>query len=502
MKKAVSFAVFVVIFLITNQNKEKVESIDTEILIETLKQVGLPLLTIETIDGQLPTYQKIIRPEGCKGHSIVNAIKVPGRLRISNGDSLLYDSGDYNVGSSGITFRIRGNTSAYYGVKKPYKIKLQKKADLLLRGNDSVFADKNWLLIKDASLKFLIGFKVNELLQLQWTPAFRYVNVVINGRYAGVYMLVESVSRNKKCRLNVDKQGFIFEYDAYWWKEQLYEKSTLGRWPMNYTIKYPDTNDITHEQLDYFSQMIRQMEQSLKNGNYSDYIDIESFARWILAHDIIGGSDSNGSNYYFTKYDSTNQSKVMMANLWDFDHVFYREDKWDGCHNIGCFHWLFNNRNNEFVEMYKSIWKSISDTVFDEIISYLDDFASSEESVALSKSIEFDNKKYGTKNDVDASIEIAKNWFVTRQKWLALAIPAIKSTHQIAVETIGCGTINVADFAKEGETVGWCAVADDGYEFVAATIDDVDLTDSTFVMPTHNVLIKATFQNLDSCAVH
>ena len=151
--------------------------------------------------------------------------------------------------------------------------------------------------------------------------------------------------------------------------------------------------------------------------------------------------------------------------------------------------------------MYKTIWNNISDTVFDVIISYLDNFSSSEEAAALSKSIQLDNKKYGTENDVYTSIEIAKNWFVTRQKWLASAIPAIKPTHLIAVETIGCGTINVDDFAKEGGTVGWCAIADDGYEFVAAKIDDVVLADSTFVMPTHNVLIKATFQNMDSCVV-
>ena len=44
-------------------------------------------------------------------------------------DGLLsYDSGDYVDGESGMTLKIRGNTSAWQ-LRKPYKIKLQKKAD-------------------------------------------------------------------------------------------------------------------------------------------------------------------------------------------------------------------------------------------------------------------------------------------------------------------------------------------------------------------------------------
>ena len=65
-----------------------------------------------------------------------------------------------------MTIKIRGNSTPYFD-KKPYKIKLQKKGDMLCRG-DSKFNDKNWLLIKDGdeSINAFIGFKTNELFKL------------------------------------------------------------------------------------------------------------------------------------------------------------------------------------------------------------------------------------------------------------------------------------------------------------------------------------------------
>ena len=96
-------------------------------------------------------------------------------------------------------------------------------------------------------LNYMIGLKVNDLMGLQWTPKYRFANVVFNGDFRGLYMLMESVERNADCRLNVDKQtGYIVELDAYWWKEKVYAKASFEE-PMNYTFKYPDEDDMTSE---------------------------------------------------------------------------------------------------------------------------------------------------------------------------------------------------------------------------------------------------------------
>ena len=212
------------------------------------------MVEVNTVNREFPHYYSVNAPEGCWGMSITGATKVPGRVTISLGDSLLFDSGEYEEDISGMTIKIRGNTSARQP-KKPYKIKLQKKADMLRRG-DSRYNDKNWLLLTTLGVLADVGFRVNSLLGQPWTPAYEHVNLFFNGEWKGVYLLTESVRRNPSCRINVDTDGFLFEYDPYWWNEDVYVESPTLERPMHYTFKYPEPDEITPEQIAYFTEMI------------------------------------------------------------------------------------------------------------------------------------------------------------------------------------------------------------------------------------------------------
>lgn len=395
-------------------------------------QAGFPVLVIETVNGEWPTFKIAQKTDSSYiGNSITEAEKVPGRVYLKYKNEIIYDSHEYIKDSLGMTIKVRGNTSAYTD-KRSYKIKLQKKADMLCRGVDSIYKDKNWILIKEKKLRNRVGFKINELAKLQWTPAFQYVNVIMNGSYEGIYILMESVKRNTKCRLDVSDTGYIAEYDPYFWNEDVFVWSNLNwiTWlPMNYTFKYPDSEDITQEQIDYFATYIDKVEDSLHDGSYPDYIDVESFARWMIARDILGNSDGAGSNIFFTKYDNTPNSKIMMANLWDLDGIMKNENKWDEVHKKGIFYYfdLFEwSKNHDFRRMYKYIWNQEKDAIFDQMKNFLDEYPTSEEAIAMDKSIVLDNQRWNTDNDgVEVSIKNAKDWFTKRKKWLDDAIDDI-----------------------------------------------------------------------------
>ena len=227
--------------------------------------------------------------------------------------------------------------------------------------------------------------------------------------------------------MNVEESGYIFEYDAYWWNENVYVKSPTLLWPLHYTFKYPDSDDITEEEIQYFTNMITTVEKSLDDGTYPDYIDVSSFASWMLAHDILGNSDGGGSNMYLTKKDSTSFSKVMMANLWDFDAIYRRRDSWDSAHGFFFFSKLFNSNNKAFVNAYKTKWEEMSPILIGDMTTYLDDYLKSNESVALDKSIELDNNRWKQTNvHVSERFEIVKEWFDSRQVWLSTAIDNLK----------------------------------------------------------------------------
>jgi hypothetical protein len=377
----------------------------------------LPVLCISTVGSEEPSCDYVFAPEGAFGISTANCTKVPGRAVMYEKGEKVFDTGNYEKSVSGMTIRIRGNTSAYYYSKKPYKIKLQQKADMLCR-SDSRYYDKDWALLADGDtdIKTLIGLKVSQLMGLWWTPACRMVNLIINGNYRGVYLLIETVDRNADCRINVDKHsGFIIERDAYWWNENVYFKSTGGK---EFTFKYPDEEDVTAEQLAYISQYVEDMEHAIAEGTYADYIDVGSFAAWLMAHDILGTYDSGGANLYLTKNDSTADSKLSMSTLWDFGSIMKADDQMARIRYNSFFYYnqLFNHKN--FADTYQELYNSKSAYIFTELIKYLNSFTD-EEIAAVDESRRLDAQRWDyTAVSMNDNIKEAVTWFTKRQEWM------------------------------------------------------------------------------------
>ena len=404
---------------------------------------GLPVMYIETVDHVNPTCDTVYAPAGCWG-STVNAEKVPGRIvmydRVDGMDSVLYDSGDYEKDVSGMTIKVRGNTSATTDAKKPYKIKLQKKRDLLFRGNESVYKDKEWLLLKDPYLFTNTAFRVSEMVGMTWVPGHRYINVVINDVYHGIYLLTESVKRNPDCRIDVDKNsGFIFECDLYWWNEPVYVLSN-ERPSYNYTFKYPDEDDITEEQLAYAQQMVRAYEASLTNDNYPDLIDVSSFAAWCLVHDIEGTKDGGGCNRFYSKYDTTAQSKIMMPVAWDFDLAERTTGEWSRIHQV-YMKKLFNNPNRAFVWEYIRRWCLIRDTYLDIVQSYYTNLVNSPLGRALQDCYHLDNYAWDTNVWFQNNATFRRQWLQNRFAWLDANIMAMHVPNDVNID----GVVNISD---------------------------------------------------------
>jgi len=387
---------------------------------------GLPVIVIETENKEEPTADYVSPPTGCYGAGLKNATKVPGQMKIMKDGVSIHDSGSYVTKQSGITIKLRGNTSAY-GAKKPYKIKLQKKADLLdglVQNRDSKCKDKDWILLKDAtSLNTFIGMTVSDILGTLWTPEFAFVDVVLNGDYKGAYLLIEAISQSEK-RINIADDGYIIERDAYWWNEDV--KFITSLYNQKYTFKYPDEEDVQKDSsiLTYIENYMNNLEQNVQTGTYEDYLDVESFARWLLIHDILGTWDAGGSNVYMYKYDSTENSKIFMATTWDYDSNYWMKDSWANQHNGNRIYAdpMFKSDNSSFKNSYKSQWKSISSTLWPELLTKLEKLNTLQgEDINLSRKCDAYRWNENSESVAD-NIKTAENWFVTRTSWLNMNI--------------------------------------------------------------------------------
>ena len=415
--------------------------------LDSIKSLGLPVITIETVNGEEPTCEYVDHPEGMAGFGIRNATKVPGRLTITLGDEVLYDSGPYAKDTSGMRIKIRGNSSAWPS-KKPYKVKFEKTADLLLRGDEETYSDKDWLLIKDPDFRQHIGFETSRLMGIEWTPCCRYVNVVMNGDYRGLYLLCEPVERNKRCRINVSETGYIVESDAYFWNEDLYIPSSLS--PFGWTLKFPDEDDVTEERLAWLTSELAGLEEALSGDSYAERIDVESFARWLLTHDILGTWDSYGSNLFVSRYDSLD-SKARMPVLWDFDAIFMMEGTWSNVHRERFFfQHLLSSRDRVFASRYLALWEELKTSVFDGMLSFIDEYEISEEAEAVDASMNLDAERWHNEyTSLRDHLATARTWFESREAWMDEHIASeVREPYRI-LDIGNSYTDNYTDLLKE-----------------------------------------------------
>lgn len=331
--------------------------------------------------GVWPTFEVIYHPEGCEGISITSVTKVPGQVQVLAEDStLLYDSGPYVQDTSGMTIKVRGNTSASM-LPTPYKIKLQTKADLLCRSDALNHQDKNWLLLQPR-LYTMVGLYMNELMGMPFSPKCELVNVVMNDSVLGLYLLTEAVNRNPDCRVNVDKQtGYIIERDAYWWNEPV--SFTTGFFPygLQWTFKYPDAEDVTESQITTASNFVETVEASLTDSTYTRYLDVLSCAKWMVGQDALGIWDGWGSNLYFARYDTSTNSRFVVPCMWDFNTMASDEyrGRWVWAHTHhedSYFPWLLDNiANTAFICTYCDVWEGLSNHLIEDMNAFMVPYA-------------------------------------------------------------------------------------------------------------------------------
>jgi hypothetical protein len=225
---------------------------------------------------------------------------------------------------------------------------------------------------------------------------------------------------------------------------------------MHYTFKYPKPEDITDDQIAYFKEMIGRVEQSINDGTYPKYIDMDSFARWILAHDILGNWDGTGANYFLTKYDNTESTKVMMANLWDFDGIFQTTDDFDETHYNFVFQTLLNpqNKNKEFINEYLKIWDELSPTIFDEVIQRLEHFKESDQAEKMDKSFKIYQTRYNQEVfTVDQYVNAAKSWMTNRKEWMSNALNMLR-LEASAIHTVKTAPQKEQMYTIDGRKIG------------------------------------------------
>ena len=235
------------------------------------------------------------------------------------------ENGDADLTNAACMVRLRGNSSRHTP-KKSYKLHFPDKANPLQLGEGSA---KTWALIGngfDASLlRNRTAMQIAEQLSgLSYTPNCRSAEVWINSSYAGVYLLIETVSVNKH-RINLTEEpesvsdnGYLIEMTRYAEAPDFY----AGSFHFEVKSKLSDDAETAEEQVAYISGYTDEALRALRSGSRSGaeaYLDLASLVDNCLLNEICKNIDVGWDSYYLSKDAG---GKLCFGPVWDFDLAF------------------------------------------------------------------------------------------------------------------------------------------------------------------------------------
>lgn len=407
---------------------------------------------------------------------------------IDNGSATNHTSDIPNNYNGNISIEFRGSYSQSLP-QKPYKIETHDVADQEL--NVSLLdmpEEHDWCLISNYNDKVFVrntlAYKLfNDMGH--YAPRSRFCEVMVNGSYQGVYMLMESIKRDNNrvdiAKLETTENTGINRTGGYIIKNDYWDSG--NSWLLNYhpidhsnfdvhlVYDYPKPDNITTAQKTYLQTFINDYETALYGLNYADsidgyskFIDVDSFIDYLIVNELARNNDGfKKSSYFYKDIDSeTAISKLHAGPVWDFDwawknidecSIFAATDGSGWAHHIndcnpdvnspGWYIRLMQDAN--FKNKLRCRWDDLRTTILstDYLNNYIDATALYLNSAQQRHFERWGNLGFNTGTPEIGSdpatfagqITKFKNWIALRLAWLDANIPGSSATCNLAVAT-------------------------------------------------------------------
>lgn len=251
--------------------------------------------------------------------------------------------------SRDIKIEIRGFSSTNFP-KKQYSLKmagdtLTKEKVALLGMN----AAKRWILqgpYADPSL-LRNAFVYDTWSKLgYWAPGSRYVELVLDNTYQGVYLLMERVEA-RKARLDIVSGDTLHEPFLVQLNRAGSGDTIIRAGDYNF-ILYPTprkkTDDITYRTST--EQQMQQLMSAIQQPLQSTLVDWNSFADYMLVQELFKNMDA----YYVSTYFHSDGSKIHAGPVWDFDLALGASNILGGKRSDG---WVYEANKNSIPSFWK-----------------------------------------------------------------------------------------------------------------------------------------------------
>ncbi len=435
--------------------------------------ITILLFVAQLLNSQILTQSNLAIVVITTEEAILDEPKVRGHMGIIfNGEGQtnhVWDS--YNAYDGFIGIEFRGQSSLALFDKKGYGIET-RNAD---GSNNNVsflnFPEENdWVFHGPYSDKTLMRNALAYLLAndiMVYAPRVRFIELIINDDYQGVYLLTEKIKKDKDrvdiadlndtdisgdeltggYILKIDKASGPAFNDGF---ESSY-KPFSGAWQTtSFLYHYPKPDDITFEQKQYIKNHIDQFEDLMKSDLYDDpnlgypnWIDVESFIDFFIINELTKNPDAYRLSTYFHKDKDSNDPRIKMGPVWDFNLGLGNVDYCTGGSHTGFVATSFNSlcgddfwvihfwwerllRDPNFIEGIKSRWEELRAGVFsnERLVARID---SMENHLSQAQIRNFQRypilenyiwPNYTVEGSYSGEVQRLRNWIVSRAEWI------------------------------------------------------------------------------------
>ena len=323
---------------------------------------------VEFTSSNLPIV--IIQTEG---KTLTNREKSGATMKIiDNGKKRNKITDPANGYDGNIKIKLRGNSSLFFDQKRFTfeTVTSEGKAnDVELLGMP---ADNDWVLLapyNDVSMmRDAFAFDMWNNMG-HWAPHTRYCEVVMNGKYIGVYTLCEKIKRGKN-RIDIAKLtskdttgiditgGYIVRVDPPDEGEKSFTSDVPGimntnvggmfggfgggmggfgggfggRATVTWTILCPKASKMTDKQQEYIANYVNTVEKVIQSDEFADpvngyakYIDVESFVDYFIHTELSLNADGLKRSTYFYKTKQNEDGtggKLHAGTVWDYNLAY------------------------------------------------------------------------------------------------------------------------------------------------------------------------------------
>lgn len=199
-----------------------------------------------------------------------------------------------------------------------------------------------------------------------------YCELVINGDYRGLYMVVEKIKIDDE-RVDVLKMsptdntlpditgGYIIKADKVADQDQpaWQMSSYLGTNDVSFIHESPDNLDITPQQSQYIQSQFEELRTTSQFGNtsitsgYPSVIDIPSFIHFIIINELSANVDAYQFSTYFHK---DKNGKLRAGPIWDLNLTYGNDLFMWGFDRSKTDTWQFDNGDNIGARFWKDLF--------------------------------------------------------------------------------------------------------------------------------------------------